>query len=162
MNLGNKIKRLRKMKNLSQEELADILNVPPHVVDNWEQNIALPTTGEVVEMSKLFNCSTDYLLKTGDHIRFNGTVASSNVSIPNPASKKISLIIEIIATIISFIITLAIFITMIVQFDIFNKYGGISVPLPMILILCGFGLVFIASLIVVIVRLVKKVKKSLK
>lgn len=63
MILAEKIIRLRKKHNLSQEELAERLNVSRQSVSKWEGAKAIPEMAKIVEMSKVFHVSTDYLLR---------------------------------------------------------------------------------------------------
>jgi len=60
--LGEKIHRLRKGKGLSQEELASQLNVSRQAISKWELGESVPDTENVVQLSKLFEVSTDFLL----------------------------------------------------------------------------------------------------
>ena len=60
--LGEKIQRLRKVNGLSQEELASQLTVSRQAISKWELGESVPDTENVVQLSKLFGVSTDYLL----------------------------------------------------------------------------------------------------
>ena len=61
MNLGNKIFTLRKSKKLSQEQLAEKLNVTRQTISNWELNETTPDLNQAKELSKVFNISLDEL-----------------------------------------------------------------------------------------------------
>lgn len=63
MKIGEKISKLRKENNYTQEQLAEILSVSRQSVSKWETDLTYPETEKIIAMSKLFNCSTDYLLK---------------------------------------------------------------------------------------------------
>lgn len=63
MTLGEKLARVRKERNITQEQLADYLGVSRQSISKWESDIAYPETDKLVRMSKLFDCSLDYLLK---------------------------------------------------------------------------------------------------
>lgn len=63
MTLGKKLQLLRKRNGLSQEQLADKLNVSRQAISKWELDAALPDTANVIALSRLFDVSTDYLLK---------------------------------------------------------------------------------------------------
>lgn len=63
MILADKIINLRKKAGLSQEELAYKLNVSRQSVSKWEGALSVPDINKIIEMSKLFGVSTDYLLK---------------------------------------------------------------------------------------------------
>jgi len=60
--LGKKIYKLRKDKGISQEELAAQLTVSRQAISKWELGEAMPDTENVVQLSRLFGVSTDYLL----------------------------------------------------------------------------------------------------
>ena len=63
MTLGEKLSRLRKEQNYTQEQLADLLGVSRQSISKWESNVAYPETEKLIELGKLFGCSMDYLLK---------------------------------------------------------------------------------------------------
>lgn len=63
MTFGEKISKLRKDNNYTQEQLADILEVSRQSVSKWESNSAYPETEKLIRLARLFDCSTDYLLK---------------------------------------------------------------------------------------------------
>jgi transcriptional regulator with XRE-family HTH domain len=71
MTTGEKLAKLRKESNLTQEELAEKLFVTRQAVSKWEQDLAFPETEKLVQISKLYNCSVDYLLGNSD-ISSNG------------------------------------------------------------------------------------------
>ena len=62
MNLSDKILRLRKDNKMSQEELAEKLNVSRQAISRWEMATAQPDAVNVLQLSKIFNVTTDYLL----------------------------------------------------------------------------------------------------
>ena len=62
MTLGEKLSRLRKEYNYTQEQLADVLGVSRQSISKWESDIAYPETDKLVKIGKLFECSMDYLL----------------------------------------------------------------------------------------------------
>lgn len=63
MTLGNKLSKLRKANNYTQEQLADILGVSRQAISKWESDLTYPETDKLIRMSELFGCSLDYLLK---------------------------------------------------------------------------------------------------
>lgn len=66
MNLSNKIYEMRRAQGLSQEQLAEKLNVSRQSVSKWESGEAIPELERLIELSKIFNVTTDYLLKESD------------------------------------------------------------------------------------------------
>ena len=63
MILADKIMTLRKKAGWSQEELAAQLNVSRQSVSKWEGAQSIPDMDKVVQMSRLFGVTTDFLLK---------------------------------------------------------------------------------------------------
>lgn len=63
MTFGEKLSKMRKEYNYTQEQLADMLGVSRQSVSKWESDIAYPETDKLIEIGKLFDCSMDYLLK---------------------------------------------------------------------------------------------------
>ena len=62
MKLSDKIIKLRKAKGWSQEDFAEKLNVSRQAVSRWENGTALPDANNILQLSKLFAVSADYLL----------------------------------------------------------------------------------------------------
>lgn len=63
MNLGETIYKLRATQNLSQEELAEKLDVSRQSVSKWENNMAVPELDKIIRMSELFGVTVDELVK---------------------------------------------------------------------------------------------------
>ena len=63
MILADKIIQLRKKNGWSQEELAEMLKVSRQSVSKWEGAQSTPDLDRIIEMSKIFSVSTDYLIK---------------------------------------------------------------------------------------------------
>ncbi|MCR5753942.1 MAG: helix-turn-helix domain-containing protein [Acetatifactor sp.] len=63
MELGNRIKELRKMNNINQDELAEKLFVSRQTISNWENDKSYPDIQSVLLLSEIFNVSVDQLLK---------------------------------------------------------------------------------------------------
>ncbi len=62
MKLSDKIIRLRKSNGWSQEDLAEKLNVSRQAISRWEGATAQPDATNILQLSKLFGVTTDYLL----------------------------------------------------------------------------------------------------
>lgn len=60
--LGNRIRELRKLRGVSQVDLAKALNVTKQSVSNWENANIQPSIDMLISLSEYFNVSTDYLL----------------------------------------------------------------------------------------------------
>lgn len=63
MILAEKISMLRKKEGWSQEELAEQLNVTRQSVSKWEGAQSIPDIDKILQMSRLFRVTTDFLLK---------------------------------------------------------------------------------------------------
>ena len=63
MKIGEKIYSLRKKHNLSQEELANELNVSRQTVSKWEVGESCPDFDKIVPLCELFGISTEELLR---------------------------------------------------------------------------------------------------
>lgn len=66
MNIGEKIYNLRKKKNMSQEDLASILNVSRQTISKWETGESNPDIDKIVPLCNFFEISTDEFLKGRD------------------------------------------------------------------------------------------------
>ena len=62
MDLRDKILELRKKSGLSQEEMAEKLNVSRQTISRWEVGTAQPDAGNLRQLSLLFGVTADYLL----------------------------------------------------------------------------------------------------
>ena len=63
MTIGRKITQLRTAKGLSQEQLAEALDISRQSVSKWEMDQSLPQIDKVVQLADLFGISTDALLR---------------------------------------------------------------------------------------------------
>jgi len=63
MNIADRIQNLRKIKGISQEELADKVGVSRQAVSKWESEQSMPDLDKVIIMSEYFGVTTDYILK---------------------------------------------------------------------------------------------------
>ena len=64
MSFAENLKQLRKEKQLSQEELAEILDVSRQAVSKWEQGIGYPEVEKLLLLSSKLNISLDSLMAT--------------------------------------------------------------------------------------------------
>ena len=62
MNIGEIIKKLRKQKDMTQEQLAEYLNISPQAVSRWEINSTLPDITLIPMLANIFDVTTDMLL----------------------------------------------------------------------------------------------------
>lgn len=85
--VADKIKTLRESKGMTQASLAKKLNVTRSSVNAWEMGISVPSTPLIVEIAKLFQTSTDYLL---------GISATSTLDISDLCEKEIMIVYELV------------------------------------------------------------------
>ena len=63
MTFGEKLQALRKSRGWTQEQLAEQIHISRQTLSKWEQGSVLPDTEYVLSVSRLFQVSTDYLLR---------------------------------------------------------------------------------------------------
>lgn len=85
MKLSEKIKDLRKQNEMSQEDLARKLNVSRQAVSRWENATALPDASNILQLSKIFSVSADFLLND-DYEQVSDL--QTNVALPTSGRKK--------------------------------------------------------------------------
>ncbi|MCI9387906.1 MAG: helix-turn-helix domain-containing protein [Lachnospiraceae bacterium] len=66
MDFSEKLLTLRKANNLTQEQLAEKLDVSRQSVSKWESGQATPELDKIVALSAIFDVTTDYLLKSSE------------------------------------------------------------------------------------------------
>lgn len=76
MSLGERLLEFRKAKQLSQEEVADNLNVTRQTVSKWETDQSTPDFDKIVPLCELYNVSSEELL-TGKSIVNNDNEKNS-------------------------------------------------------------------------------------
>ena len=66
MKFSEKLQTLRKENKMSQEQLADMMDVSRQAVSKWESGSAYPEMDKLLTLCKIFNCSLDDL--TNDEV----------------------------------------------------------------------------------------------
>lgn len=92
MNLGEKLYNLRKNKNLSQEEVADKLNVTRQSVSKWETGESKPDIDKIIPICELFDISTNELLGIEDSNR--DVIEDNSETFNNEIKKKRALFLS--------------------------------------------------------------------
>ena len=64
MKFGENLKKIRKEKNMSQEQLAEKVNVSRQSVSKWETGESYPEMNNILELCKIFNCNINDLIHT--------------------------------------------------------------------------------------------------
>ena len=63
MTFGEKLQALRQSAGMSQDALAERLDVSRQAVSRWERDETMPETDKVVALADIFGVTTDYLLR---------------------------------------------------------------------------------------------------
>ncbi len=63
MNNENKLSKLRQQHGLTQQELAEKLNVSRQAISRWESGVVVPSTDNLKYLSQIYGVTVDYLLK---------------------------------------------------------------------------------------------------
>lgn len=77
MTLSGRLQELRKSHNLSQEQLAEQLDVSRQAISKWEGGQANPDVNNILKLSKIYEVSTDYILtgrETDNQIVYKETI----------------------------------------------------------------------------------------
>ena len=62
VSFGENLRNIRKQRNVTQEQLAEMLGVSRQAISKWESNNGYPETEKLIVISKSLNISIDYLL----------------------------------------------------------------------------------------------------
>lgn len=66
MNFGDRLKKIRKEKEISQEDFAKKIGVSRSSIGNYETNQNMPTAEILDKIADILECSIDYLLGKTD------------------------------------------------------------------------------------------------
>lgn len=88
MTIGAKIAACRKRVGMSQEKLANELNISRQAVSRWETGEAVPDTEKVIQLSRIFHVTTDYLLLDIDEAPQSAVPAENNRETEQRAAEK--------------------------------------------------------------------------
>ncbi len=105
MSLSENLQNLRKIKNMSQEELAEKLNVSRQAVSKWEGGNGYPETEKIIAICEIFDCSMDELVK-GKITEDVKQEKSKYDTIKSKAAKEIALGVGLILLGVSAMLTL--------------------------------------------------------
>lgn len=86
--IADRIRCLREKNDMTQTTLAKQLGITRSSVNAWEMGISVPSTQYVVELSRIFGVSTDYLL---------GVEKSATINVSGLSEADIQLLYQIIA-----------------------------------------------------------------
>ncbi len=66
LSLGEKIAAMRKERNMTQANLADIMGVTDKAVSKWERNLSCPDINSLPKLARIFEISVDELISNRD------------------------------------------------------------------------------------------------
>lgn len=134
--IGTRVSSLRKERNMSQEELAVVLNVSRQTVSKWETGDTLPDVYNAVAIAKLFHVSLDSLiLGTQSH-----SAETSYIGELKERRRKINLIAMIVGAFGSLSFALAFILADIYQFSQNQMALTVGTVMPVLMFCWGFAI----------------------
>lgn len=119
MPLASNINDLRKANNLSQEKLAEMIDVTRQTIANWEAGITMPNPDQLVKISKIFNVSIDELTDNKNFI-FNNHLNDKKIKKNNINKYKLSMILSFVTCILFLISGINMFISWCFSMEIYQ------------------------------------------
>jgi transcriptional regulator with XRE-family HTH domain len=86
--MADKIKQLREQMGYTQAELARKLKLTRSSINGWEMGLSVPSTPMVVELAKIFNVSTDYLLGLDD---------GASLRVEGLSKKEVAVLVDLVS-----------------------------------------------------------------
>ena len=90
MTIGDRLLKLRKERNLSQEELANVLDVSRQTISKWETNQSMPDFDKIVPLCNYFNITTDELLTGKENI-----VEANSINVKSNFARNIAIAVAL-------------------------------------------------------------------
>ena len=81
MTIGERIAKCRKEKNLSQEYIAELLEVSRQAVSKWENDVSAPDTNNLIKLANVFGVSVEYLANGNEDESPKIVYVEKNISI---------------------------------------------------------------------------------
>lgn len=169
MTIGDKIYELRTRNNMSQGDLANELGVSRQSVSKWETGQSIPDVDRIVNISKIFDVTVDYLVNNNDDIEKQSKTefVQGNKLLEKPILNRAKYYYynETLTKIICFIILL-IFVP--INIFIYNKgvYGEIDLDIvflgKMFLKDSMYDIVWIIMIIGSLIKFIKDIKTGEK
>ncbi len=88
VDFGLRVKKLRTERNLTQEQLATRLSLTKSVVSAYETDVRMPSYDTLIQLSRIFSVSTDYLL---------GVKEERNVDVTDLSDENIALVSNLVS-----------------------------------------------------------------
>ena len=101
MRFGDNLKQIRKAKKMSQEQLAEKVNVTRQSVSKWENGESYPEINNILELCKIFNCKLNDLIHTdmSDISSLDEDVVMNLVKFNKKKQKEVKVLSNIISLI---------------------------------------------------------------
>ena len=128
MSLGERLYELRKNKNLSQEEVADKLNVTRQTVSKWETDESKPDFDKIIPICELFGIDSKELLTGEKELTIEESTTKENKEIKKKKAIAISFAI---------LLYFAAIVWILVSEETFNLNDGLVVGV--FLLICGIA-----------------------
>ena len=133
MNIGNRIYELRSERRMSQEELAEKLDVSRQSVSKWETALAVPELDKLMKLCDLFGVTMDQLVGRTQIAKDAVNPGETDKKPPSGTQKAVGYILFTVSVIFGFIILL------------FGKNEGdyiVLLPIAFSLLVCGILCLF--------------------
>ena len=91
MSLGQKLLELRKKKNLSQEEVAEKLEVSRQTISKWETDQSTPDFDKIIPLCELYAISTEELLRGKKEVKKEMPIIDSTNQIINKKKRALGI-----------------------------------------------------------------------
>ena len=109
MEIGKKLKNARVQSGMTQENVAEKINVSRQTISNWENEKSYPDIISVIKMSECYDVSLDYLLKGEQKMKTYYDYLEESTNVVKSNQKMIwAIIVNII--VVALLITLNMFI----------------------------------------------------
>lgn len=92
----DRLRKLRKERNLSQDDLGQSLNLGGRTIGNYESGERLPALDTLVKLADFYEVSIDYLLGRTDNRRLNSTTSEMSIfeNLPPEAYEELKILLE--------------------------------------------------------------------
>jgi transcriptional regulator with XRE-family HTH domain len=99
MSFNEQLTKLRKRNNITQIELANLMNVKQYVISSWETGRSEPNISQIIKLSDIFKIPTDYLLDrdiitASSDNEFNRVIENINKDIKDDYTKELIKLLE--------------------------------------------------------------------
>ncbi len=68
LNVADRIRYLREKAGMTQTDLANRLGISRSAVNSWEMSLSSPSLTNIIEMSRIFHVSSDYILSSSEKL----------------------------------------------------------------------------------------------